>query len=197
LFSCLFSLFFFEIYARINHEKFYSYGWQVDNIASDKISACKKQGGDKAIVGVFGDSFVEFYGNQPENLVVQLNNASNSMSYFCNFGVSGAGIPIYASRFKAAINAGIKMNSAIFYLYEGNDFVEFLDTSKKSENRYEDLSDRKLNLVMSIIKGSYSINIIYREILKPIFFQISITRRLLGRYFRLVFIKNPVLMKLF
>jgi len=173
LISIIISLALFEIYARVNNAKFYSYGWQVDNVIDDKIGACKNDSATKQITGVFGDSFVEFYGERNQNLVVQLNQKAGSDRHFCNFGVAGADIPVYISRFKTAIQQNVKMDSAIFYLYEGNDFVDFIDPSPKPSNRYEDSTNRELTFAMRLAKSTYAMNIIYRELLKPRFLHIS------------------------
>lgn len=171
--SIIISLALFEIYAHVNNAKFYSYGWQVDNTINEKINTCKSSRTTKKITGVFGDSFVEFYGERNQNLVVQLNKVASSERHFCNFGLSGAGVPVYISRFKSAIQQKVKMDSAIFYLYEGNDFIDFIDSAPKPSNRYDDPTDRELTFAMRLVKSSYVMNIIYRELLKPWFLHIS------------------------
>jgi hypothetical protein len=195
--SITISLVLFEIYARVNNSKYYSYGWQVDNVIDDKIKTCKSDSGTKKITGVFGDSFVEFYGERNQNLVVQLNQKASSDQHFCNFGVAGADIPVYISRLKRAIQENVKMDSAIFYLYEGNDFVDFIDSSSKPSNRYEDPTNRELTFAMRLVKSSYAMNIIYRQLLKPWFLHINYNdetvRQLFERsYYKEVMIEDAI-----
>ena len=55
-----FILFFLEIFASINKDKFPSYSWQIDNIMEEKVNNCKKK--PSKLIGVFGDSAVEYHG---------------------------------------------------------------------------------------------------------------------------------------
>ena len=66
----LFIIIFLEIYASINTKKFPSYGWQIDNKIEDKINSCKNK--SLKVVTVFGDSHVEYHGENSSNLVYQL-----------------------------------------------------------------------------------------------------------------------------
>jgi len=171
LISVAIALALFEVYAHINNDKFYSYGWQVDNITKEKIESCRANSSAKKVVAVFGSSMVEFYGEAKQNLVTQLNKKSSNNEYFCNFGVSGAGIPVFISRFKRAIKENLRMDAAVFYFSEGNGFMDFIDHSPKPANRYDDTTDRKLSALNRLIKSTYAINIIYRNVLKPLFFR--------------------------
>ena len=163
-FSILISLCAFEVYCRLNPDKFYSYGWIASNLIQDKIDQCQKESKGKEIIAVFGDSFVEYYGDNPINIVQQLNTNNKNLR-FCNFGLSGSGLGTYTARYKAVLNSQLKIKSAIFYLYEGNDFSDFL--MEKPET--EDVSDRKLGAIMGLVKKSYSLNFIYRQVWKKIY----------------------------
>jgi hypothetical protein len=162
--SLLISLFAFELYCRLNPEKFYSYGWISSNLIQDKIDLCQKVSEGKEVIAVFGDSFVEYYGEKPINLVQQLNNNNNNLK-FCNFGLSGSGLGTYTARYNAVLNSQLKIKSSIFYLYEGNDFSDFLMEIPEPE----DVSDRQLSAMMSLAKKSFSLNFLYRQVWKKLF----------------------------
>ena len=61
-------LVFLEIYALINSSKFPSYSWQTNNIMEDKVNNCIKKPFKK--IAVFGDSHVEYHGENSSNIVV-------------------------------------------------------------------------------------------------------------------------------
>jgi len=107
---------------------------------------------------------VEYYGAQ---------NQKSGSGDICHFGVSGTNIPVYISKFKREIQQNIKIDSAIFYLYQGNDFADFINSSPRPDNRYEYPNNRKLTFAMRIVKSSYAMNIISRELLKPMFLHVS------------------------
>lgn len=161
--SIFISLCAFEIYCRLNPEKFYSYGWVASNLIQEKIDQCQKASEGKEVIAVFGDSFVEYYGEKPINLVQQLNNNDRNLK-FCNFGLSGSGLATYTARYKAVLQSQLKVKKSIFYLYEGNDFSDFL----MEVQEVEDTADRKLGAMMSLAKSSYSLNFLYRQVWKKI-----------------------------
>jgi hypothetical protein len=162
--SLVISLSAFEVYCRLNPEKFYSYGWIASNLIQEKIEQCQKISEDKEIIAVFGDSFVEYYGERPINLVQQLNKNDKNLK-FCNFGLSGSGLGTYTARYKAVLNSPLKIKSSIFYLYEGNDFSDFLMELPEPE----DVGDRKLGTMMGLAKKSYSLNFLYRQVWKKLY----------------------------
>ena len=130
----------------------------------EKIEQCKKISEDKEIIAIFGDSFVEYYGEMPINLVQQLNKNDKNLK-FCNFGLSGSGLGTYTARYKAVLNSPLKIKSSIFYLYEGNDFSDFLMEVPEPE----EVGDRKLGTMMSLVKKSYSLNFLYRQVWKKFY----------------------------
>ena len=171
-FSPLFAaLFIFEVYCRLNAEKFPSYGWQTSNITDEKIMECVEDGPKNGRFLVFGDSFVEFYGDSKNNLVSKLR-ASNPTKSFCNFGLSGTGLDVYGARLQRALDAGItNVENIIIFLYEGNDFSDHMLQNRSSKG----VDDRVLSPMRKAIKGSYAANIIYREVWKKYFSNRSLT----------------------
>ena len=101
----------FEVYCRINHEKFYAYGWETDNKTQDLINKCEARYGVEKVSIVLGDSFVEFYGDKESNLVKQLSINDVHHNY-CNFGISGVGPVVYKNRLDAILNSK-KLNEKI------------------------------------------------------------------------------------
>ena len=182
-FTFFFILIFLEIFARINPSKFPSYSWQNDNIMQEKVDICKKK--PSKLIGVFGDSAVEYHGNNSSNIVKQLEKKFTNYS-LCNFGISGTEPTVYINRFLFALDNNIKFDKAIFYFYEGNDFSTFrsLRNRKNFDNinigevkglfNYNDqnVNNRELSLFRKFIKSTYSLNIIYREIFKKYYFSI-------------------------
>ena len=183
LISIISSFIIFEIYANYRSDLFPSYGWQQNNILEKKIDKCNKNKN----IGVFGDSFVEYFGSDQNNLVEILDHKFDNYN-LCNFGMSGDSINHYISRFVKVIESNIKLDKAIFFIYEGNDFYEFryakgenfqhldLNNFKINGNNIFDYSDkfiidRKLPFYKNFIKSTFSINIIYREIIKKYFFK--------------------------
>jgi len=165
LFALFTSVGIIEIYLKYNPSLFPTFGWQHNNILKEKIDDCPK----KNSVGVFGDSFVEFYGNSNNNLVKKLS-LKNKSKQFCNFGLSGTDINAYVNRF-LRVSENINLNSAIFFIYEGNDLKDFFYKNSYIENNLLKLNsrkhkDRNLGFAKNLIKSTYTINIFYRYIFK-------------------------------
>ena len=150
----------FETFLRSNPTKYHSYGWIKNNEIEKITKDCANKNGE---VGVFGDSFVEYYRDTSNN-ITNILKAELAGVEVCNFGLSGTGLEVYLARFKYAIsNTNIK--KAVFYLYEGNDFFEVNKIDKiKAASSY----DRVGHLVFTTLKQSAALNFIYREILKPL-----------------------------
>ena len=196
-----FILVFLETYASINKNKFPSYNWQTNNVMEVKVKNCKKK--QSKIIGVFGDSAVEYHGENPSNIVKQLEKKFNNHS-LCNFGISGNEPTVYINRFLFALENNIKFDKAIFYFYEGNDFSSFryFRDSKDFDNvkigyikgifNYNsvNVSDRKLSTFKKFIKSTYSINIIYREVFKKYFFSILSNTRINEKFVKKIYDKG-------
>ena len=181
LISSLIAVLIFEIYANYRSDLYPSYGWQNNNILNKKIEKCNKNKN----IGVFGDSFVEYFGNDKNNLVNILDKKFKNYN-LCNFGKSGDSINHYNSRFLKVLKSDAKLDKAIFFIYEGNDFYEFRYLDYKNlenikNNRLDDfvikgdkifdysdkfIIDRKLSFFKNIIKSTYTLNLIYREFIK-------------------------------
>ena len=131
------SVFILEIYIKYNPSLFPTFGWQNNNILKEKIEDCPKRNS----VGVFGDSFVEFYGNSNNNLVKKLS-LKNKSKQFCNFGLSGTEIDGYINRF-LSVSENINLNSAIFFIYEGNDLKDFFYKNSYIVNNLLKFSSQK------------------------------------------------------
>ncbi len=200
LLSFLFALIIFEIYARINSEKFLSYGWQNNNIIEDKIKDCT----ENKKLAIFGDSFVEYFGDSPINLGKLIEKKSKYQ--VCNFGLSGTRISDYINRFLFVNKSNLTFEKIIFFIYEGNDFNEFRyfkDTSEinnlKIDNRYISkynaafVKDRRLKLLKNLVKTSYSLNFIYRELYKKNFVTTSINETFVEDVFQKNLYKEIVL----
>ncbi len=153
-------LFAFELYLRANPVKYHSYGWIKNNSIKKITRNCIKKNGE---VGVFGDSFVEYYRDTSNNLANILSAKLDNVKV-CNFGLSGTGLDTYLSRYKYALKK-TNIKKAIFYVYEGNDFFE---VPKLEELKYAPYYDRKNNLLYSTLKQSFSLNFIWREAIKPL-----------------------------
>ena len=133
-FSILIAFSMMEVFFVLNKNKhpWYFFGWANSNITSEKISKCNKT--SKPKIGVFGDSFVEFYGNSNINLVKSLQKKFPTYT-LCNFGLQGTDINTYISRFRFALDSNFEMKYAIFYFYEGNDFIDhFYPENNKKYN---------------------------------------------------------------
>ena len=182
LITFFFILIFLEIYASINTDKFPSYSWQTNNIMKDKVINCKKNNSKK--IAVFGDSAVEYHGENSSNIVQQLSKKFTNHS-LCNFGISGNEITVYINRFLYTLEEDLKFDKAIFFFYEGNDFSSFRYFRKTKDFKNtkigyvngifnynnQETNDRKLSPLKIFVKSSYSLNIIYREIVKKYFFK--------------------------
>jgi len=170
--SIFFTLIFFEIYVSYKNELFPSYRWQNNNIMDIKMEECQK----KKNIGVFGDSFVEYYGDKKTNIVKILDKKILDYNV-CNFGLSGTDINHYIDRFLYAIKNDVKMDKVLFYIYEGNDFADFRYTKlEKITYNSEKKLDRELTPIRKFIKSTYSLNIIYREIIKKLFYKNKINK---------------------
>tara|TARA_Y100000590_G_scaffold352348_1_gene404901 strand:+ start:83 stop:1228 length:1146 start_codon:yes stop_codon:yes gene_type:complete len=193
-----FILVFLEIYASINKNKFPSYSWQINNIMEEKVNNCKKK--PLKLIGVFGDSSVEYHGENSSNIVKQLEKKFNNHS-LCNFGISGNEPTVYINRFLFALENNIKFDKAIFYFYEGNDFSSFryFRNTKDFDNKKigyvngifnynsQNVNDRKLSAFKKFIKSTYSLNIIYREVFKKYFFSIFSNIRINEKFVKKVY----------
>ncbi len=209
LITFFFGLVFLEIYASINNHKFPSYSWQSENIMDHKIKNCKKKTSN--IIGVFGDSAVEYHGENSSNIVQQLDKKFKNYS-LCNFGIAGTEPTVYINRFLFALENDIVFDKAIFYFYEGNDFSsfrhfrntkDFKNTSIGSvkgilEYNSQLTLDRKLSFIKKFVKSTYAINIVYRELFKKYFLTNRINDKFVkkiydrgGRYYE-VPIKNAI-----
>lgn len=167
LISIFLTIVIFEIYSSYRKDLFPSYGWATDNIMKNKIKKCNK----KKNIGVFGDSFVEYYGEDKINIVKILS--TQFLNYnLCNFGMSGTDVTHYIDRFLYALENEVQIEKAIFLIYEGNDFADFR-YSKIEEIKYnsEKNIDRNLPLIKKFVKSTSALNIIYREIIKKYFFK--------------------------
>ena len=181
LISSLIAVLIFEIHANYRSDLYPSYGWQNNNVLNKKIEKCN----ENKNIGVFGDSFVEYFGNDKNNLVNILDKKFKNYN-LCNFGKSGDSINHYISRFLKVLKSDAKLDKAIFFIYEGNDFYEFRYLDYKNlenikNNRLDDfvikgdrifdysdkfILDRKLSFFKNIIKSTYTLNLIYREFIK-------------------------------
>ena len=176
-----FILLFLEIYASLNHHKFPSYSWQTDNIMENKVNYCKKKSSKKKI-GVFGDSAIEYHGENLSNIVQQLSKKFTNHS-LCNFGLSGSEMTLYINRFLYSLEKGMNFDKVIFYLFEGNDFSSFRYHRNNEDYmttkiggvtgifnyNSQETVDRRLSLLRTFVKSTYAVNIIYREIVKKYF----------------------------
>ena len=148
----------FEFHLRSNLEKFHSYGWIKDNSIGQLVDDCQFEDGT---IGVFGDSFVEYYRGSNANISEKLAVLDSSKN-FCNFGLSGTGFDVYLARFEYVVNK-VDLQQAIIYLYEGNDFFMV----PKLDGKADVLSfDRKQNPFFNVLKKSASLNFVWREIFK-------------------------------
>ena len=120
LISSLIAVLIFEIHANYRSDLYPSYGWQNNNVLNKKIEKCN----ENKNIGVFGNSFVEYFGNDKNNLVNILDKKFEKYN-LCNFGKSGDSINHYNSRFLKVLKSDAKLDKAIFFIYEGNDFYEF------------------------------------------------------------------------
>ena len=135
----------------------------------DKVNNCIKKPFKK--IAVFGDSHVEYHGENSSNLVSQLSKKFTSHS-LCNFGLSGTDITNYIDRFLYALENKVKMEKAIFYLSGSNDFTDYRYV-KIEEIKYnsEKIVDRKLSPIKQFVKSTNALNLIYREIIKKYLFK--------------------------
>ena len=188
-----FILVFLEIFALINTNKFPSYSWQTNNIMEEKVNNCKKK--SSKLIGVFGDSAVEYHGDNSSNIVKQLDKQFKNHS-LCNFGISGNEPTVYINRFLFALENNIKFDKAIFYFFEGNDFASFrsFKNIKNFDNiivgntkgifnyNINNVGNRELALFKKFIKSTYALNIIYREVFKKYYFSIFSNSKINEKY---------------
>jgi hypothetical protein len=152
----------FEFYCQLNPGKFYSYGWATDNITQVIIDKCEARYGKKKVNIILGDSFVEFYGDREINLV-KLLAKNDSQNNYCNFGISGTGPKTYKNRLDLIFDSQqINVDQVIVFLYEGNDFSDYLQNHQIDTGT----SDRRNSWAMNFFKRSYTFNIIYRSVIK-------------------------------
>ena len=178
------SVLFIEIYASINPQKFPSYGWQGSNIMSDKVDDCKNKS-SKKIIGLFGDSSIEYYMDSSSNVAGHLQKKLNNYT-ICNFGISGVGITTYIQRFQYSLDRNTFFNSAIFYFHEGNDFSEFRyikDANEIFDYQNVETMDRKFSLFKHFVKSHYALNIIYREFFKKYFLSDQIDEQWINKIY--------------
>mgnify|MGYP003682573075 FL=1 len=109
LISIVFTLIIFEIYSSYRKDLFPSYGWQTDNIMKNRIKKCNHEKN----IGIFGDSFVEYYGEDKINIVEFLDTKFRNYN-LCNFGLSGTDTTHYIDRFLYALENGVKMEKSNF-----------------------------------------------------------------------------------
>ena len=196
--SVLVSIGSFEIFASYNSNLFPSFGWQTNNVMSDKVKKCNQNNN----IGVFGDSFVEYFGKNKSNITVQLNNKFKN-NHICNFGISGSDISEYINRFLFVIENKVQLDKAIFYLTEVNDFHEFRyhDSNQKIESitignfeifNYSSnkINERKLSRLKNLIKSTYSFNLIYRYFVKKYFFYYFYNLRINETFVKRLYSKN-------
>lgn len=164
--ACLVSLAAFELYLKANPEKYHSYGWIKSNNISTEVEKCAGSG-DFAKVGVFGDSFSEYYLGTDNNIANQLQERLGDSKVVCNFGLSGTDIPSYLRRFTVAVDENLEMESAVFFLHEGNDFVFVPDL----ENLQEAMLNRDLNPLYEALKRSRAVNFVWRQVVKKFLFK--------------------------
>ena len=107
LFLCV-----FEVFLNSNPAKYHSYGWVKNNEIERIAKDCANKNGQ---VGVFGDSFVEYYRDTSNNITNMLK-AELKGTQVCNFGLSGTGLDVYFARFKYVINK-IDIQKAVFYFF--------------------------------------------------------------------------------
>ena len=157
----------FELFLRVFPKILPKFGWLNENILVKKIHYCKnKQTSNNAI---FGDSIVEYYGDTNLNLVSKINKKSN-LKKFCNYSISGASIHDYINRF-LKVQSEVKIKNALFFLYEGNDFVDFFYNSNYLNeeiliyNKTKSI-DREYNFFKKIVKSTYILNFVYRHFIK-------------------------------
>lgn len=158
----------FEFYMRYNLDQYHSYGWIKNNNINDLVNECKS----KNIIGIFGDSFVEYYRDTEHNISSKINSL-RSGNNVCNFGISGSGIDGYLARYKFA-STNLKFDTVIVYLYEGNDFFNVKEVDIDiNYSKY----DRNYGIIYNFLKQSVVLNIIYRKVIKKYF----ITNEILPR----------------
>ena len=115
-FALIVSLFFFELYLKSDQKKYHSYGWVANNTVEQNIRSCQELN-RRSVVGVFGDSFVEYYLGSQANLANQIQSHISSLSSVCNFGLSGTDLPTYLKRFEIVLKQGFILDSAIVFIH--------------------------------------------------------------------------------
>ena len=167
----------------------------------EKVNNCKKK--PSKLIGVFGDSAVEYHGENSSNIVKQLEKQFNNHS-LCNFGISGNEPTVYINRFLSALENNIKFDKVIFYFFEGNDFSSFryFRNTKDFDNKKigyikgifnynsQNVNNRELSVFRNFIKSTYSLNIIYREIFKKYFFSIFSNSQINEKFVKKIYEKN-------
>lgn len=168
-FSSLFAIIILELTLTLFPSIYPSFGWQNENILENKIKKCKYE--SKNTFSIFGDSLLEYYGESKINLVNKFKKKAPDKK-FCNFSLSGSDINGYIDRF-LHVKDQIEIKNAIFFIYEGNDYLDFLykkDYTKNNITTYnKNYPDRELNFFVNLAKSSYLINILYKNFIKPFF----------------------------
>ncbi len=175
--SIITSLLLFELFAQFNKNLFPHLGWAKENLIEKKIKNCDKEKN----IAILGDSFVEYFEGSNSNLVHQLQLKLKDYN-LCNLGISGTSITTYINRFTYTLSNNIKLDKAIFFFYEGNDFFEYnynnknikLDNIKIGNLNVFDYNsnkgiNRELGFIKNFVKSTYSLNYIYRYIYKRFF----------------------------
>ena len=88
---------------------------------------------------------------------------------FCNFSMSGTGLSTYIHRAMVSNSSKLNIVQNLFFICEGNDFSSFLLKNPNAEEEAVQSSDRTQSLLFDFFKSSYSLNFIYREIIKNYF----------------------------
>ena len=101
-------------------------GWQFESPLPERIEQAREAAdGHHRVIGVFGDSIVEYYRDTDVNLVAVANRQDDDGGgRFVNFGFSGTDIPDYLAKFEYVAQASV-LNEAIFVIFTGNDYYDY------------------------------------------------------------------------
>lgn len=176
LVTLVISFFVGEIIIRNTHigERF---GWQTFAPLDERVQNAKSTSDEKINVGIFGDSFVEYFRNTSKNFVFVAENAiGDNKINLLNFGYFGTGIRNYLANFEYVINS-IRLDGALFVIYSGNDYSDYFmnnfrirsKISVPDESQPKLVDTRNLNVVTRTLKKSILLNYLYRHIIKRYF----------------------------